>query len=581
MNRIILLTGMLTLTASLVVGQAPKKYLVLLKDKAATPYATSRPAEFLGSRAIQRRQRQGITVTERDFPPNPAYVSQIRQLGPTVWYGSRWFNALLIEATDTQLTAVLKLPFVTGIESGRTLKNARVSVKSDELGVKNSSDNLFFATPSSLTTTLPYGASAGQLTQIGADVMHGRGFHGEGMLIAVLDAGFLNADKVAFLKTLFDEKRIVGTVDFVQREAAVYEDDDHGLSVLSTMAAVSDNALYGSAYKASYLLLRTEDAATESRLEEVNWLLGAEYADSTGADLITSSLGYTTFDDAAGNYTYKDLNGTTAISSRAAAIASETGMVVLSAAGNDGTAAWKYISVPADAVPVLAVAAVDRNGAKASFSSFGPAPDGRIKPDVAAQGQATVIGLPDGRIATGSGTSFATPLLAGMVAGFWQAYPKLRAVDVVSAIRKAGNQYKTPDDRLGYGIPTFGRAATIAEATVVLGIETGTEQTAQVWPVPFAAGDLVRMAWNEPNSNGFSSSSSPNAVNQPVSVSVTDALGRVVWQTTSQPVLTGNGAGQTRAELRLSLGNVPLPAGFYLLTAQSETTTKTVRIVKQ
>ena len=589
-NVLVSLMLCLFFLGSMSFGQAPKKYLVLLKDKAGTPYATSRPAEFLSSRSIQRRQRQGIAVTERDFPPNPAYIAQIRQLGATVWYGSRWFNAVLIEATDTQLTNVLKLPTVIGIESGRTLKNARtmvndqLSVVNDQLSINNDpvlgisyrklgfvTETAFVTDTWSLTTTLPYGASAEQLTQIGVDAMHQKGFHGEGMLIGVLDSGFLNVDKVPYLKPLFDEKRIVGTVDFVKRETAVYEDDDHGLSVLSTMAAVADNSLYGSAYKASYLLLRTEDVASESRLEEVNWLLGAEYADSTGADLITSSLGYTTFDDAASNYTYKDLNGSTSLATRAATMAAEAGMVVLSAAGNDGATAWRYLSVPADAVPVLAVAAVDRNGAKASFSSFGPAPDGRIKPDVAARGQSTVVGLPDGRVASANGTSFATPLLAGMVAGFWQAYPKLKANEVVNAIRRAGNQYNTPDDRLGYGVPTFTRAAAIAESAMVLGLETEPTQPA-VWPVPFSAGDLVRMIWED------TGATSPN---QPVTISVSDALGRVVWETTSQPASVRTGAGQPRTELRLPLGNVPLPAGFYLITAQSETKTKTVRVVKR
>jgi serine protease AprX len=565
MKRLQILLFLLVSIAGLAQTTATKKYLVLLKDKAATPYTTSRPTEFLSSRAIQRRQKQGIAITDRDFPPNPSYLAQIRQTGAKVWYGSRWFNAALVEATDMQLTTILKLAFVNGIDSGRSLKNARVSVKSEELRVKNKIPEKLLPENSSLFTlhsslfTEPYGASADQINQLGVNVMHGKGFHGEGMLIAVLDAGFLNADKVAFLKPLFDEKRIVGTYDFVQRETSVYEDDDHGLSVLSTMAATADNALYGSAYKASYLLLRTEDVPTESRLEEANWLIGAEYADSTGADLITASLGYTTFDDAATDYTYKDLNGTTSISSRAATIASEVGIVVLSAAGNDGTAAWKYISVPADAVPVLAVAAVDRNGNKASFSSFGPAADGRIKPDVAARGQTTVIGLPTGQIATGNGTSFATPLLAGMVAGFWQAYPNLKASEVVSTIRKAGSQYKNPDDRLGYGIPTFPRAASLAESALVLGLAKDMPGVT-VWPVPFSEGEVVNLNWPETTSTG-----------QMLAVSVANALGRVVWHSTVLAAPT----------ILLPLGNAQLSAGFYLLTVESETTTQTVRVLKQ
>jgi serine protease AprX len=572
MKRLQILLFLLVSIAGLAQTTATKKYLVLLKDKAATPYTTSRPTEFLSSRAIQRRQKQGIAITDRDFPPNPSYLAQIRQTGAKVWYGSRWFNAALVEATDMQLTTILKLAFVNGIDSGRSLKNARVLVKSEQLSGNNkrlsvNSDQLSINNEhqSALITdnwsmiTEPYGASADQINQLGVNVMHGKGFHGEGMLIAVLDAGFLNADKVAFLKPLFDEKRIVGTYDFVQRETSVYEDDDHGLSVLSTMAATADNALYGSAYKASYLLLRTEDVPTESRLEEANWLIGAEYADSTGADLITASLGYTTFDDAATDYTYKDLNGTTSISSRAATIASEVGIVVLSAAGNDGTAAWKYISVPADAVPVLAVAAVDRNGNKASFSSFGPAADGRIKPDVAARGQTTVIGLPTGQIATGNGTSFATPLLAGMVAGFWQAYPNLKASEVVSTIRKAGSQYKNPDDRLGYGIPTFPRAASLAESALVLGLAKDMPGVT-VWPVPFSEGEVVNLNWPETTSTG-----------QMLAVSVANALGRVVWHSTVLAAPT----------ILLPLGNAQLSAGFYLLTVESETTTQTVRVLKQ
>ncbi|MBC7570221.1 MAG: S8 family serine peptidase [Spirosoma sp.] len=524
-------------------AQRPQKYLVLLKDKANSPFSVSRPQQFLSPRSIQRRQKQNIATLERDLPVNPAYLTQIQQAGAKIWFPSRWLNAVLIEATDAVLDGVKKLPFVTGIEFNKSLANARVGAITET--AQGAGTSKFGA-------ALPlYGNSLAQVQQLGVDKMHDAGYHGEGMLIGVLDAGFLNANTVGFLKPLFDEKRVLATYDFVQKETSVYEDDAHGMQCLSTIAATADNQLYGTAYKAQFILLRTEDARTEQRVEEANWLFGAEYADSAGVDVISSSLGYTTFDDPTSNYTYADMNGKTTLSARAAQIASETGMVIVVAAGNDGASAWRYISTPSDAAGVLSIAAVDQTGKRASFSSIGPAPDGRVKPDLAARGQGTTIGNPNGLISSGNGTSFATPLMAGLAGGFWQANPQLTAVQVTDALRKTGSQYATPDAQLGYGIPKFTRLLVLANNEPI--------SPPIVFPNPVSDAGPLLVRW-------------PNAGRTaPIDAILTDLTGRVYYQKQYAP-----GGADT-----FTLPTTGLATGLYFVTLTAGNLRETVKVIKQ
>lgn len=529
---------------------ATKPYLILLNDKASSPYSIQQPGQFLSQRAIQRRQRQNIAVQERDLPVNPTYVTQLKQQGVQVRYSSRWLNAVLIDATDSTLTRVRALPFVKGIESNRSLVGGRMAAPQT---VTKPLQTTKFSQVASLS--LAYGISGDQLTQLGIDKMHAQNDHGEGMLIAILDDGFPQANQVSFLKPLFEENRIVGTYDFPNHETNVYnDDDDHGLNVLSVLAATADNQLYGAAYKASYVLLHTEVVATENRIEEAYWLFGAEYADSTGVDVISSSLGYTQFDDPTTDYTYADLDGKTALSTRAAQWATETGMVVVVAAGNDGADPWKYISVPADAASVLAIGAVNRQGTRASFSSVGPSADGRIKPDLVALGQGTVIGTSAGTITTSSGTSFATPLVAGLAAGVWQANPLLTAAQVTDALRRSGSQYAQPDNQLGYGIPNFERA------TALFVLHTQSDPPAlQVFPNPFTDADQVIVNWLEP------------AVGTFVDAVLTDAAGKLLWW---QPLLMGG-------QFTISGQTLRLPAGLYYLTLTAANHKRTTKLLKR
>lgn len=435
---------------------AQNQYLVVFKDKANSTYTVSNPKQFLSERSIQRRAKQKIAVTERDLPPNVSYLAEISKTGARILYKSRWLNAALVQTDAATLNKILQLPFVKGLEGAGDIRNARANVIIESATPRNK----FGIEEGEI---IDNGLSATQLAMLGADKMHQQGFRGEGMLIGVLDSGFLNADKLSFFKDLFAEKRVIGTYDFVAREQNVYNDHSHGTNVLSCMAAYESGRIVGTAYKASYLLLRTEDVSSETRREEANWLFGAEMADSVGVDVINTSLGYTTFDNPAQNYKYSDLNGDYALATRAADWAAQAGILVVASAGNEGDGSWKYIGTPADADSIIAVGAVGSNRVVAGFSSYGPSGDGRVKPELAAQGFGTLLGTPNNVTSYGNGTSYASPLLAGFATGFWQAFPELTNMQVRDYVIRSASQYENPDDRIGYGIPDFEKAYEIAE----------------------------------------------------------------------------------------------------------------------
>ena len=431
-------------------AQTKYKYLVLLNDKNNSPYSVNSPLAYLSQKSIDRRFKQGITIKTSDLPPNLTYISDIQQTGATVIYKSRWMNAALVEATESQKNTILGLSFVKGIEFNRPLKQVRKNTIFDKFAIEN-------------TESLNYGDATAQIQLLGADTMHDLGFHGEGMLVALLDDGFLNANSSACLQHLFQNNKVVKVYDFVDNDNTVYTQGGHGTSVLSTMAGYIDNQIISPAFGASVALFRTEDGASETPLEEANWLFGAEMADSLGADIISSSLGYSTFDNPADNYTPAMMNGNTALSTRAADLAAATGMVVINSAGNSGNDSWGIITAPADADSVLSIGAVSRIGEYASFSSRGNTADGRIKPDVVAVGSDTALCNTSGNATTSNGTSFSAPLVAGLVAGFWQANPYLTAQEVTRCIRKSGHQFATPTIQLGYRYANFLRANIVVE----------------------------------------------------------------------------------------------------------------------
>jgi hypothetical protein len=446
------------------------RYFIRFTDKNNSPYSIGNPSAYLSARAIQRRTNQNITIDNLDLPVNPQYIDSLIAHGATTFNKSKWFNGVTVSVPDSAtLNAVLSLPFVQNV--------SHVWKKGNGSG-KNKFEEITPIQQSSLRQSLPvitqsynYGLSYNQIHIMNGEYLHNLGFRGEGMIITLLDGGFYHADQLPVFDSLNADNRILGTWDFVADEASVYEDDGHGEAVLSCIASNMPDSLIGTAPEASFYLLRSEDVPRENIIEEYNWASAAEYADSVGTDVISSSLGYTTFDNfifqgdtvpSESNHTYSDMNGNTCPSSIAADIAVSRGILVLTSAGNSGNDPWHYISAPSDGDSVLSIAAVGPDGFHADFSSYGPSSDGNVKPNLAAQGAYTVVQGTDGLISIyGFGTSFACPVLAGSATCLWQAHPTASAMEIHDAIQQSANYALAPNDSLGYGIPDFALAHSI------------------------------------------------------------------------------------------------------------------------
>jgi hypothetical protein len=417
------------------------RYFVYFKDKAGTPYSVNSPAQFLSAKSIARRQLNKISVLEEDLPVNPDYVGQVKLVGANTFYTSKWFNGVIIESDAALVMTISSLPFVKEvllIAPGQKLSGGRVGNSKQK---KNTgADQL---------------ANQFQLEQIGLDVMHAESIHGEGISIAVFDSGFIGVNTSDPFQSILTDGRVKQTFNFVTNTSTVYQSDDHGTEVLSVMAAYSENAFVGGVYKADYFLYVTEDKPTEYRIEEFNWTIAAERADSAGVEVINSSLGYNYFDDSSMDYTKEDLDGNTAIITKAARKAIEKGIIVVTSAGNEGNNSWKVITPPADANGILAVGSVTSQNSLSTFSSLGPTVDNRIKPEVVALGSGTSVVKSNGSFGTASGTSLASPLVASLAAGIRQAYPELTAFEIYDAIIHSADQSLTPDNLKGYGLPHY------------------------------------------------------------------------------------------------------------------------------
>jgi serine protease AprX len=421
---------------------------VYFKDKPNSQYYFSNPLQMLSQRALNRRITQNIPLDLLDIPIHQAYIDQITATsGITVKAKSKWLNCLHIRGTQVNIQALSLLSFVDHVSfANRTLN----------VGGKFSNLSSFNPVNKILETQVSfnYGNSSNQL--------HQQNYTGTGKIIAVLDAGFPSVDIAQPFQRIRDNNQILGGYNFVDRSSNFYSMSNHGTMVLSTMGGFVDNQLVGTAPDASYYLFVTEDSLSENPLEESLWVEAAEMADNLGVDIINTSLGYFGYDNPNYSHTYVDMNGTTTFISRGANSAFSRGMVVVVSAGNSGNSTNVHIGSPADAVNALTVGAVDSARTYASFSSIGPSFDGRVKPDVMAQGLNAVISNPNGTIAVNSGTSFSGPIIAGMVASFWQAFPTFTNAQIVQFIKASADNYTTPNAQYGYGIPNFQLALTNA-----------------------------------------------------------------------------------------------------------------------
>lgn len=442
---------------------AQDRYIVFFSDKNNSPFSISSPLNFLSQRAIDRRTNQFIAIDNSDLPVNPQYLQGVSTTGANLLRASKWFNAAIIETTNPNvLTAINQLSYVLNVQNVSKAKPNPDAINKFD-GLLNTTNASSYSQKNQSTQALNYGNSFTQTNMLGLVQLHNLGYTGQGKLIAILDAGFLDFPLMTCFDSIRANNQIKYTWDFVDNESDVYDDHYHGSAVLSCIAANVPDTLIGTAPDADFILLRTEDANSEYLIEEYNWAIGAEFADSAGADLINSSLGYTEFNDPSQNHTYADMDGNTNPVTIAADWAASKGIVVLNSAGNEGNSPWNYISAPADADSILAVGAVDAFTDYASFSGNGPSADNRVKPDVAAMGQNTWLYTPfsNNQATQGNGTSFSSPVLCGAVACLMQAWPQKGSMDIIHVVKRSAHQFSNPDTLLGYGIPNFALANSL------------------------------------------------------------------------------------------------------------------------
>jgi serine protease AprX len=490
------------------------KYFVSFKNKTGTPYSISTPGAYLSPKAIARRTNQGIAINQTDLPVTPSYVTQVDAVPTTtVLYRSKWLNGVMVLASPAAITTINSYTFVNS-----SLKANKVKVT---LPYKNTTP----ASPSDAkiaqTASYNYGPSYWQQKMIQADCLHNQGYRGQGMTIAIMDIGFYDIQNNPVFDSLFIENRLLGTRDFVNGDTLVFEDASelHGVMCLSTMAGNKPGTIVGTAPKAKYWLLKTEDGYSESITEEYNWVRAVEFADSVGADITTTSLIYNQFDGGLNDHVYAtDLNGKTAPMSIAANMAARKGMIVLNGAGNDGGNAWYYVDVPADADSIIAVGAVDSLGAHAGFSSYGPSSDGRIKPDLSTRGANAYVCSAGGSCFYGNGTSFATPILAGATACLWQYKNFAKNMQIISAMKNTASNSSTPNNSIGWGIPQMCNAATLLGSVGVKEIESNDD----IFIFPNPVKDELNIALN-------------SKLSFPVLVKIIDVLGKEVFSQQYNP----------------------------------------------
>jgi len=475
------------------------KYIIQLKNKGGTTHSLSNPSTYLSAKAIERRTRQKLTLDSTDLPVSAAYLTAIRQVpNVTVLNVSKWLNQVLIATTDAAaLTQINNLPFVKGTSpiavQARPNDNNPVSSKFKEvitsLPPSEIRNGAYGTSGSQGTPVLNYGNSFAQIHLHEGEYLHDLGFTGQGITIAILDAGFYGYKTNSAIDSVRLQNRVLGEWDYVMNETSVTEDHPHGLYCLSIIGANKPGQIIGSAPHAKFYLLRTEEAATEYPVEEQNWVVAAEFADSAGVDMITSSLGYADFDDPVFNHSYAQRNGNTAMITIGADLAVKKGTIVTNSAGNSGGQAGeaKYVSCPADGDSVFTVGATTVTGVMAGFSSWGPNGAGRTKPNIVSVGQGTVLANTAGNASAGNGTSFSNPLACGLIACLWQAFPEFTNMEITNAVQKSSSRYSSPDAQYGYGIPNFRLAYEILtkdrEARNIAGILG--DKWLKPYPVPF------------------------------------------------------------------------------------------------
>jgi len=461
------LLSALCLSTTAVYGQSPNCYRITFSDKNNTPYSVEHPEEFLSPRAIAKRERFNIPIIEQDLPINPQYIDAILNFSTEpsqVISKSKWDNSVVVFYPETENCHTIITEMINNLSFVKdTLPVAyyQLPIRAEVLIHKeNPALNQISNSILSSFCDYDYGNSIDHLHLHNGEYLHKAGFCGDNMLICALDVGWDGFDSISYFQHLFQNGQLLGTRDLIPGINNIFVGHYHGTGVTSEIVSNIEGKLVGTAPKADYYFIRSDDPWHEQLVEEDFWAYAAEIADSLGTDVLSSSVGYIYFDYEWQNiYTQENNNGMASIASRAASILTQKGVIVVQGAGNEGVTSWRYILRPADAFNILAVGAVRTNGVIVPNSSYGPSADGRVKPDVASVGWNNWVINPNGHIIGGNtgwmGTSCATPIISGLAACLWQALPQYSSLEIMNLIRQYGDMANNPDDRTGYGIPDF------------------------------------------------------------------------------------------------------------------------------
>ena len=423
---------------------------VFFADKENVEVYLADPILIMTQEAIDRKALHGTAIDERDVPVNENYITQIKNAtGITLRSKSKWMNCVYIIGSQPNIEALLDLPFVTNIEyADKSLNLFPGAPIENKFSLEEAGQNVIYN----------YGAAANQIEMLSGDYLHELDYSGEGMIVAVLDAGFPSIDTNPGFQKMRDENRILGTYDFEARTENVDGTSSHGFVTSSDIGGFLQNEFVGTAPQASFYFFVTEYTPSETPVEEAWWVEALERSDSLGVDVVNTSLGYRGFDNPNYDHNYEDLDGQTTFSARGANIAFDKGMILVTSAGNGGNSSFPTVGTPGDSAGTLTIGAVNSNGNYVAFSSIGPTVDGRVKPDVMAQGSNAAVINTGGNVDFSSGTSFSSPIMAGAVTCLWQSRQEVPNGHIMQIIRESANLYNNPTDQMGYGIPNFENA---------------------------------------------------------------------------------------------------------------------------
>ncbi|GAA0872083.1 S8 family serine peptidase [Gangjinia marincola] len=515
---------------------------VFFTDKEDVQASINNPISILTQEALDRKQLHNISIDERDVPVNETYIQQIKNAsGINVLAKSKWMNCVYVQGTFSAIDNLLNQSFVSSIEYANKDLNAVTKILFSE-------ENKFFQEENLSKTVYDYGDAANQILQLNAQTLHQEDYTGDGMVIAFLDSGFPNVQTIQAFSHLIDQNKLLGTYDFALRQEDVTGTGSHGTITLSDAAALLPGEFVGTAPQASYYLFRTEFAPTEVPVEEAWWVEALERADSLGVDVVNTSLGYQDYDNPAYDHSYEDLDGQTTFAARGANHAFDKGMLLVTSAGNDGNG-FTFVGTPADSPGVMSIGAVDEDGNYASFSSIGPTVDGRIKPDVMAQGAGAAVINQDGTVSFVNGTSMSSPIMAGAIACLWQAYPQATNAQIMQILRESGSLFTTPSNEMGYGIPDF--EAALAGLTQLNVQEALADLQFGIYPNPAQHELHIQFPANILNAE----------------ITILDQGGRKVMQHQLSPATS-------------SMDLSRMASGLYLVTIKGNSTSNTFKLIK-